>query len=128
MIIDIDSDFQYYPKKLPDSPGGWMRFFVTRPGSLLALLAIAPLGLAVSCGGDGTSASGGSGGATSSTSASNTGGGGGTPLPTGLTAKVTSTRFLTADHMLASIEMQISGEPFAELLGRDLGGYDRFSD
>jgi MFS family permease len=27
--------------------------------------------------------------------------------------------------MLASIEMQISGEPFAELLGRDLGGYDR---
>jgi hypothetical protein len=49
------------------------------------------------------------------------------PLPTSLSAKVTSTRFLTADHMLASIEMQISGEPFAELLGRDIGGYDRFS-
>ena len=29
--------------------------------------------------------------------------------------------------MLASIEMQISGEPFAQLLGRDLAGYDRFS-
>jgi hypothetical protein len=29
--------------------------------------------------------------------------------------------------MLASLEMQISGEPFAALLGRDLGGYDRFS-
>lgn len=50
-----------------------------------------------------------------------------TPLPTSLSAKVTSSRFLTADHMLASIEMQISGEPFAELLGRDIAGYDRFS-
>src|SRR5690348_1502973 len=50
-----------------------------------------------------------------------------TPLSKSLSAKVTSTRFNTADHMLASIEMQVSGEPFAELLGRDLGGYDRFS-
>jgi hypothetical protein len=49
------------------------------------------------------------------------------PLPTSLAATITKTRFLTADHMLASIEMQLSGEPFAELLGRDLGGYDRFS-
>ncbi len=40
---------------------------------------------------------------------------------------MTSSRFLTADHMLASMEMQLSGEPFAELLGRNLGGYDRFS-
>jgi len=73
---------------------------------------------------------GGKGGAgTSSSSSASTGGAGtgGTPLPTGLTAKITSTRFLTADHMLASLEMQISGEPFAELLGRDLGGFDRFS-
>jgi hypothetical protein len=72
--------------------------------------------------------SGGKGGAGTSSSASTGGAGtGGTPLPTGLTAKITSTRFLTADHMLASLEMQISGEPFAELLGRSLGGYDRFS-
>ncbi|MEO7329404.1 MAG: hypothetical protein ABI193_12545, partial [Minicystis sp.] len=49
------------------------------------------------------------------------------PLSTTLAATTSSTRFLTADHMLASIEMQISGEPFAELLGRDVGGYDRFS-
>jgi hypothetical protein len=82
----------------------------------------------------GTGGAGGSGGdaATTSTStASGTGGqggsGGGPMLPTGLTAKVSSRRFLTADHMLASLEMQLSGEPFAELLGRDLGGYDRFS-
>ena len=55
------------------------------------------------------------------------GSGGGEDLPTGLGARVNNRRFLTADHMLASIEMQISGEPFAELLGRDLAGYDRFS-
>ncbi|MFO0756805.1 MAG: hypothetical protein U0359_09950 [Byssovorax sp.] len=48
-------------------------------------------------------------------------------LPTKLVASTTDTRFQTADHMLAAIEMQISGEPFAELIGRDLGGYDRFS-
>jgi hypothetical protein len=50
------------------------------------------------------------------------------PLSTKLSAKTSSTRFHTADQMLASIEMQISGEPFAELLGRDIAGYDRFSD
>jgi hypothetical protein len=49
------------------------------------------------------------------------------PLSTKLAATTTATRFFTADHMLASIEMQISGEPFADLLGRDVGGYDRFS-
>jgi hypothetical protein len=42
-------------------------------------------------------------------------------------AKTTSTRFVMAEHMRASIEMQISGEPFAELLDRDLAGYDRFA-
>lgn len=70
------------------------------------------------------------GGTTTDTSsgAGSGGSGGGTALPTGLTAKVNSRRFNTADHMLASIEMQLSGEPFAELLGRDLAGYDRFSD
>jgi hypothetical protein len=39
----------------------------------------------------------------------------------------TDTRFHTADHFLASMEMQISGEPFAQLLGRSLSGYDRFN-
>src|SRR5689334_21535473 len=102
-----------------------MRIRSTIPGSYLVLLALAPACLAIACGGDGTSGSGGAGAGTSSSGG--TGGTGGS-LPTGLTAKTTSTRFLTADHMLASIEMLISGEPFAELLGRDLGGYDRFSD
>ena len=35
------------------------------------------------------------------------------------------TRFITREHMLASGEMQISGEPLAEQMGRDLGGFSR---
>ncbi len=49
--------------------------------------------------------------------------------PTGppivITASVGSTRFVTREHMLAAGEMQISGEPFAEAMGRDLGNYSR---
>ncbi len=52
----------------------------------------------------------------------------GTPTPsTFFVATATDTRFHVADHMLASIEMQISGEPFAQLLGKNLAGYNRFS-
>jgi hypothetical protein len=47
--------------------------------------------------------------------------------PTFFTAQLADTRFRVADHFLASIEMQISGEPFAQLLGRNLAGYDRFN-
>lgn len=36
------------------------------------------------------------------------------------------TRFITMEHMMASIEMQQSGEPLAEAMGRDLAGFDRF--
>ena len=42
-----------------------------------------------------------------------------------VTAVVTSTRFVVREHMLAAGEMQISGEPFAEAMGRDLHGYSR---
>jgi hypothetical protein len=35
------------------------------------------------------------------------------------------TRFATRDHMLASFEMQQSGEPLAQAMGRNLGGFDR---
>src|SRR5882672_8589066 len=35
------------------------------------------------------------------------------------------TTFTTLDHFIASLEMQISGEPLAETMGRDLGGYSR---
>ncbi|HEX4405160.1 MAG TPA: hypothetical protein VH560_10060, partial [Polyangia bacterium] len=42
-----------------------------------------------------------------------------------LSAMVGSTRFVTREHFLAAGEMQISGEPFAEAMGRDLGNYSR---
>jgi len=52
----------------------------------------------------------------------------GTATPTTFfSSKLTNKRFAVADHFLASIEMQISGEPFAQLLGRNLTGYNRFS-
>jgi hypothetical protein len=34
-------------------------------------------------------------------------------------------RFDTRDHFIASVEMQLSGEPFAEAMGRDVAGYAR---
>jgi hypothetical protein len=42
-----------------------------------------------------------------------------------LSAAVGSTRFVAREHFLAAGEMQISGEPFAESMGRDLSGYSR---
>ena len=35
------------------------------------------------------------------------------------------TTFVTRDHFMAAFEMQLSGEPFAESMGRDLRGYSR---
>ncbi len=46
--------------------------------------------------------------------------------PITITATVGSTRFVTREHMLAAGEMQISGEPLAEAMGRDLSMYNRF--
>ena len=45
--------------------------------------------------------------------------------PIVITATVNSTRFVAREHMLAAAEMQISGEPLAEAMGRDLGSYSR---
>ena len=42
-----------------------------------------------------------------------------------LTVASVDTTFVTEDHFIASVEMQLSGEPFAEAMGRDLGGYSR---
>jgi hypothetical protein len=42
-----------------------------------------------------------------------------------VTASVNSTRFVTREHMLAAGEMQISGEPLAQAMGRDLAAYSR---
>jgi hypothetical protein len=42
-----------------------------------------------------------------------------------LNVSAVDTTFVTRDHFIASVEMQLSGEPFAEAMGRDLGGYSR---
>jgi len=42
-----------------------------------------------------------------------------------VTATVDSTRFVVREHMLAGGEMQISGEPLAETMGRELASYSR---
>lgn len=54
------------------------------------------------------------------------------PLPSGVTEQTlqldvtaVDTTFVTRDHFIASVEMQLSGEPFAEAMGRDLAGYSR---
>jgi hypothetical protein len=49
----------------------------------------------------------------------------GKPVQVQITATVNSTRFVTREHFLAAAEMQISGEPFAENMGRQLSGYSR---
>ncbi len=49
----------------------------------------------------------------------------GAPAVVTITATVDSTRFVTREHMLAAGEMQISGEPFAQAMGRDLAGFSR---
>jgi hypothetical protein len=53
-------------------------------------------------------------------------GGTGSPAPIDVAiAGVADPRFVTREHFLASGEMQLSGEPLAEAMGRDLAGYNR---
>jgi hypothetical protein len=47
-----------------------------------------------------------------------------TTLPP-LSAELVNTRFEVAEHMRASREMQLSGEPFAEILNYNLAGFNR---
>jgi hypothetical protein len=48
------------------------------------------------------------------------------PVSVTITATVDSTRVDTREHMLAAGEMQISGEPLAEAMGRVLSNYSRY--
>ena len=45
--------------------------------------------------------------------------------PAQVVATAVQTRFVTMEHMIASVEMQLTGEPFAQSLGRVLTGYSR---
>ena len=49
------------------------------------------------------------------------------PLPSRVTiiGRDVQTRTVTREHFLAAAEMQLSGEPLAEAMGRDLKGYSR---
>ena len=42
-----------------------------------------------------------------------------------LSVTAVDTKFVTEEHFIASVEMQLSGEPFAQAMGRDLTGYTR---
>jgi hypothetical protein len=56
------------------------------------------------------------------------GGGGGDSSDGGTLAAIVTAvdpTFVTEDHFIASVEMQLSGEPLAQAMGRDLGGYVR---
>jgi hypothetical protein len=48
----------------------------------------------------------------------------GLPLPA-LTGTLVDHTFHVAEHMRASREMQVSGEPFAQILGYNLNNFDR---
>jgi hypothetical protein len=65
------------------------------------------------------------GGGTPSSSASSAATAGLTPQTLQLNVSAVDTTFVTRDHFIASVEMQISGEPFAEAMGRNLSGYSR---
>jgi hypothetical protein len=47
------------------------------------------------------------------------------PLPPVIAVTSRDTRFVVREHMMAAVEMQVSGEPFAEAMGRALSGYSR---
>src|SRR5271154_442901 len=51
----------------------------------------------------------------------------GAPVTQSFALNITNvvTTFVTRDHFMAAVEMQLSGEPFAESMGRDLSGYSR---
>ncbi len=73
----------------------------------------------------GASAGGDAGGEISDAGDGGAGDGGIDAGPVALTATLVSRQFDVADDMRASREMQLSGEPFAQLLGYQLTGFNR---
>ncbi len=65
------------------------------------------------------------GGGSDAATADASGDGAPPPQTLALTITAVDTTFATEDHFIASVEMQLSGEPLAEAMGRDLGGYTR---
>ena len=96
---------------------------MSRTHACLSFLGSALLLVAAACRGSSGNGAPGTGSAGVSTD------GGGAPafVPQTLQLNVTAvdTTFTTRDHFIASVEMQISGEPFAEAMGRELSGFSR---
>jgi len=85
----------------------------------------------IGCGGSGAGkgpdGGGGSGGAVADGAAGDAAPGSDGPVAQSQALVVTAVdpTFVTEDHFIASIEMQLSGEPLAEAMGRDLSGFSR---
>jgi hypothetical protein len=100
---------------------------------VFAALAVvsSPLACGGSSGGgyDAGPGTGGSGGSTDAGAASDADAGaapdGSTAQTIALVVTAVDPTFVTEDHFIASVEMQLSGEPFAQAMGRDLSGYSR---
>ena len=71
-----------------------------------------------------SSTSSGSSSSTSSSTSTSSSSGTVARVPVTITGTIDTT-FVTANHMLAAVEMQLSGEPLAESMGRLLTGYSR---
>jgi hypothetical protein len=100
--------------------------------SRLRAAAVGPTAIAValaSCGGGGSGTTDASrdGAAADAGGTRDTAGADAPPATQSFALNVTAvdTTFATEDHFIAAVEMQISGEPFAEAMGRELGGYSR---
>ncbi len=90
-----------------------------RSGVVWWLCAVAPMTATASCQT--------SGGASPNPGGSSNADAAATPASQSFALNITAvdTTFVTRDHFIAAVEMQLSGEPFAESMGRDLSGYSR---
>jgi len=98
--------------------------FAVQTRTVLVALALIPLAVA-GCGGGHASDGGGQDGAVDRPAASDGPADASTAQTFALTVTAVDPTFVTEDHFIAAVEMQLSGEPFAEAMGRDLGGYSR---
>src|SRR5260221_9468016 len=101
---------------------GWRELLLTGPAVAVAVVATSTL--VANCGDSGKGAGGATGSSFSASAASSSTGMAVPRVPITVTG-TTDTHFYTAEHMFATVEMQLAGEPLAQSMGRDLTGYSR---
>ena len=101
---------------------GWRELLLTGSG---AVAVVGASTFAANCGGGGKGTGGTTGSSSSSSNAASSSTGMPVPRAPVTVVGTTDTRFHTDEHMFATVEMQIAGEPLAEAMGRDLTGYSR---